>query len=53
MKLSGSKLKKLLIFQKGTCKGLKIKKFLYYFSNISAKEKSFLYFSLKKQNFLN
>ena len=58
MELSSHKVKKLPIFQEGTCKAEKpkVSDFSFHvfcllrekFSNISAEEKSFLYFPLKR-----
>ena len=48
MELSSSRLKKLFMFQERTCNIWKIKNYLYFFSNKSAKEKSFLYFSIQR-----
>ena len=64
MELSSPNLKKLFIFQEGTCKALKSRisyisfhifcLFRENFSNISTKENMFLILSLiKKQNVLN
>ena len=48
MELSSSSFIKLFMFQERTCNIWKITNFLYFVSNISAKEKSFLYFPLQR-----